>query len=298
MSQERPYCQIAKGEISAQHCFQMQGQEGCFGCAALTRKCEGCKARIVDVPAVGLCSYCLTKELKKAVEARKPSLTDGSRKVKCQILKREIGVEMCLAIQGQEGCRNCKVWSRLCEKCKSRPSRFWQYGLCLICTVEEFAEGWQPVDISEEQTKKERRDEKQVQVPEQKRDEHMNPTLRKRTEQKPVPKQEVIKKEIPAPLPWRHLPVLKKPKMVAELCVRCLKRPVAIYKRKLCNSCAVAFYTNRKKRRMRSSVTLTIRQVKEFRENFAKESGVFMILCDVLEKLRKLERVEKILHPT
>ena len=41
-----PYCQIAKSRISAQTCAETQGQDGCFGCAAETRKCEYCKEKI------------------------------------------------------------------------------------------------------------------------------------------------------------------------------------------------------------------------------------------------------------
>lgn len=139
---DKPYCQIVGREISAESCFQQQGHEGCFGCAAVTRRCEKCHDFFVDVPAVGLCSHCLRIELDVETSLGKPHFDVGFQ-VHCQIAGRSIDVEMCLATQGQEACHECKATSRMCEKCGQRPSRFPQYGLCLICSVAEYGEGWE-----------------------------------------------------------------------------------------------------------------------------------------------------------
>lgn len=136
-----PFCQLVGRDIPATQCLEMQGQEGCFGCAAPTRLCEDCKAVPVDVPAVGLCSKCLVLQLRRE-EIDKFFEKPPESLVQCQIIKGEIRVEMCLATQDQEGCKNCPAPSRLCEKCKERPCRIPQYGLCLHCSVEEFGEGW------------------------------------------------------------------------------------------------------------------------------------------------------------
>ena len=147
---ETPYCQIAGREITSTNCLETQGQDGCFGCAAATRLCEICKKDLVAVPAVGMCSTCLTRQLVSEEQARKPTF-EPSTQVHCQVMKARILVDMCFATQGQKACRNCTVPSRLCEDCQERPSRFPQYGLCLICSVKEFGEGWEPIAVSQEE---------------------------------------------------------------------------------------------------------------------------------------------------
>lgn len=97
------YCQIFKKNISAEKCAGIQGQDGCFGCAASSRLCISCATRLVKVPAVGLCSQCLALQLAQEIK-------DGQ-----------------------------VFYDRpLCEKCKDRPVRFQEYGLCLACSVAEF----------------------------------------------------------------------------------------------------------------------------------------------------------------
>ncbi len=139
----KTFCQIVGQEITATICLETQGQEGCFGCAAPTRLCELCHKRPVDVPAVGMCSRCLTGQLKLDEKVVKPVFKPMTR-VDCQIFKREINSQVCLASQGQGGCRNCAAKTRLCENCRIRPVRFKQYGLCLTCSVDEYAHGWTP----------------------------------------------------------------------------------------------------------------------------------------------------------
>lgn len=99
------YCQTLKRNIAGQSCREIQGQDGCFGCAAPSRLCVACKQSLVKVPAVGLCSQCLTLQLAQEIKEDQPALN-----------------------------------SRLCEKCEERPVRFPQYDLCLACSVAEFGE--------------------------------------------------------------------------------------------------------------------------------------------------------------
>lgn len=141
------YCQIASQDIAIRTCLLHQGQDGCFGCASPARLCEDCHQQVVDVPAVGMCSECLTIALKKELTVKKTHL-DPDTRVDCQLYGKKIKVDMCAASQGQEGCRDCQAPSRLCETCHDRPVRFHQYGLCLSCSVDEFGEDWQPIDIS------------------------------------------------------------------------------------------------------------------------------------------------------
>lgn len=137
----KTFCQILGRDITAPSCLEMQGHEGCFGCAAPTRLCELCSKRTVDVPAVGMCSRCLIGQLQQEVAPRKPKTGELTR-VSCQLLKRQISGQMCLATQGQEGCRNCPAPTRICENCERHPIRFKEYGLCLACSVEEYGNGW------------------------------------------------------------------------------------------------------------------------------------------------------------
>jgi len=145
-SESSPFCQIAGSDISVRACLETQGQPKCFGCAATTRLCEECKQEVVAVPAVGLGSICLTTQLERDHE-EKPECPTGIQ-VNCQLLKKKIRAEMCVATQGQAGCKGCAVPSRLCEKCHISPCRFPQYGFCLTCTVAEYGDGWEPIDLS------------------------------------------------------------------------------------------------------------------------------------------------------
>lgn len=142
----RPYCQIANQKISPEQCLEMQGQEGCFGCAAPTKLCEYCLQAFVNVPAVGLCSNCLNSQLAEEERFKHllgaPTITEETKRVWCQISKRDIAPEMCAATQGQTDCFNCTAPSRVCEKCKVNSVRFPQYGLCVHCSVEEYGDGW------------------------------------------------------------------------------------------------------------------------------------------------------------
>lgn len=145
----RVFCQIGGRDIGQTNCLQTQGQEGCFGCAAETRLCEQCHKAVVAVPAVGLCDRCLEQELKHEAGAAKPEFAPSMR-VTCQIVQQEIAARMCVATQGQEGCKDCTAPTRLCERCHDHPQRFAQYGLCLACTVAEHGDGWEPHDAAED----------------------------------------------------------------------------------------------------------------------------------------------------
>ena len=120
-----PYCQIAKSRISAQTCAETQGQDGCFGCAAETRKCEYCKEVRVDVSAVGLCNVCIKLLIESEVE-QKP---------------REDSLPEKLA----------------CIKCHINPIRFKEYKMCLKCSVEEYG-----LDISMKGLKNTPKDKEQA----------------------------------------------------------------------------------------------------------------------------------------
>lgn len=144
--EESPFCQLVNRDISGAQCLDMQGEPGCFGCASTSRLCESCSLRRVDVPAVGLCGPCIISELEKEKGLPIPTAADKGS-VNCQITKREIRIAMCLATQGDEGCQGCSVSSRICEKCKERPSRFPRYGLCLKCSIEDYGDGWDPASV-------------------------------------------------------------------------------------------------------------------------------------------------------
>ena len=105
-----PFCQMIGKDISVQSCLEAQGQEGCFGCAANTRLCESCGERLVDVPGLGKCSHCLTFELNEETQGLS---VQAVGQVDCQIHKKSIRVEMCLASQGQDGCFKCGAKTRL-----------------------------------------------------------------------------------------------------------------------------------------------------------------------------------------
>jgi hypothetical protein len=104
----RPFCQIAKQEISAAQCLQIQGQKSCFGCASPCRLCEKCKQFPVNIPAVGLCSECAVNELK--TEQRQRPLPAGA--------------------------------TNACKSCKKKRCRFPAYGLCLKCSISRYGGGW------------------------------------------------------------------------------------------------------------------------------------------------------------
>lgn len=104
----RPFCQIAKQEISATHCLQIQGQKNCFGCGSPCRLCEKCQQFPVNIPAVGLCSGCAVKEL-ETEERQNP-------------LPRKA--------------------TNACKSCKKKRCRFPEYGLCLKCSISKYGDGW------------------------------------------------------------------------------------------------------------------------------------------------------------
>lgn len=144
---ERTFCQIAGKDISEETCSSTQGQDGCFGCASPYRMCEACHDRLVDVPAVGMCSMCLILAL-NGEELSEPIRYPSRLKVRCQVHgNRAIQAPMCKATQGQEGCRNCSAVTRLCERCQKSAIRIVRYGMCLKCSVDEYGDGWNPHDI-------------------------------------------------------------------------------------------------------------------------------------------------------
>lgn len=133
------FCQISGRDISPESCSQTQGQEGCFGCAAHTRRCESCQMNFIAVAATGTCSQCTAAEIEREKNIKIPV---PSPKVDCQMMKRSISGSMCRSVQGQEGCRGCAAQSRICEVCETRPVRFPQYGMCFTCSVKELGDGW------------------------------------------------------------------------------------------------------------------------------------------------------------
>lgn len=135
------YCQISGRDISPESCRETQGQKGCFGCAAHTRRCESCMINYVAVAATGTCSECTRAEIEREQDIK---VKAPPAKVQCQAMKRMIAGSMCRASQGQESCRGCAAESRLCENCGERPVRFAQYGTCFTCSVKEFGDDWQP----------------------------------------------------------------------------------------------------------------------------------------------------------
>lgn len=163
-SSARTFCQIARQEITAPICLETQGQEGCFGCAAPTRLCELCHKRLVDVPAVGMCSHCLAGQLILEKKLAKPVFKPLTR-VECQIFKREISAQVCVVSQGQELCRNCPAPTRLCETCHIRPIHFRQYGQCLTCAVDEYAHDWTPATETDEPEEEEAEGDKTAKPP-------------------------------------------------------------------------------------------------------------------------------------
>ena len=144
--EENPFCQISGREISLAQCIATQGGLECFGCAASTRLCEQCNLRHAEISAVGMCEQCAATELARE-KLTKPYFPVVGEMVQCQIVKRNIGVAMCMATQGAEGCQGCPVPSRLCEKCRERPSRFPAYGFCFKCSIEEYAPDWDPSQV-------------------------------------------------------------------------------------------------------------------------------------------------------
>lgn len=134
------FCQISGRDISPESCSQTQGQEGCFGCAAYTRRCESCLTNFVAVAATGTCSSCTATEFKREADLQ---LLPIPKTVTCQMIKRQISGSMCQSLQGQDGCRGCTAVSRACEHCGTRPVRFPQYGMCFTCSVKELGDDWQ-----------------------------------------------------------------------------------------------------------------------------------------------------------
>jgi hypothetical protein len=144
---EDPFCQIVGKNINFARCDESQGQDGCFGCAALTRLCENCQTNRVDIPAVGLCSLCAVNLLKEEKGRGKPEFKNKITISQCRLKKGKISSVMCFAAQGQDECKDCQSSYRLCEKCKDSICRFPQYGLCLRCSILEYGQGWDPKTV-------------------------------------------------------------------------------------------------------------------------------------------------------
>ncbi len=145
------FCQIVGHDIKAQTCLSTQGQERCFGCASLYRLCEMCKHRPVSVSMTGLCDDCLHIRLSQEKTPVPP--LQKSTMVTCQVLSRTTSVAVCVATQGQSGCRGCSEPARLCEFCKQRTAQLARLGLCLSCAVQEFAPEWKWLGPSDENHK-------------------------------------------------------------------------------------------------------------------------------------------------
>lgn len=68
MSSEKPvYCRLLGGSIPASLCSQEQGQRGCKGCDAPSRRCEACGTRTSAHPKFGLCDPCLQAAVSKGL---------------------------------------------------------------------------------------------------------------------------------------------------------------------------------------------------------------------------------------
>lgn len=129
------YCQIEGRDITGTLCEGIQGQEGCIGCGASSRRCEKCEDSAVEVPMAGMCRSCLAIERIEALEVS-PKIPE---RVTCQIMKRSISSAMCDSMQGQEECHGCPAPTRKCTVCGNRPPHTAKFGLCLECVIEEFA---------------------------------------------------------------------------------------------------------------------------------------------------------------
>lgn len=280
---DSPYCQIADKRITAKQCRDMQGQEGCFGCAASTRLCESCKKEAAAVAAVGLGNNCLAKQLAEERKIGKPTFPSGTQ-TSCQMAHKSIGVAMCLATQGQEGCRGCPAPSRLCEKCKKRPSRFRQYGLCLSCSVKEFEENPEPAgddndELAEEPTHK-AVPKAAISIPKNELVTKNLPKARKMVIIAEKASAFFLARQLDISYPVARIIIscleeegvigpaqgtkprkvllhgkdliLKRKKAVFELtdttCLQCRKRPVWVKKWSLCTRCANTFYKRERQR--------------------------------------------------
>lgn len=133
--QSHVYCQMTGRDISTALCESTQGEDGCLGCGAPTRRCEKCDIKMVAVPIAGLCLTCLAIERAEALDAEREIPT----RVQCQIMKRPISAAMCGSMQGQDGCHGCSAPTRKCGVCNERPPHSAKYGLCIECIVAEFA---------------------------------------------------------------------------------------------------------------------------------------------------------------
>ncbi len=74
MRNGKVYCQILTGAIPVELCNEEQGQAGCKGCDALSRKCEKCKKTSCEDRATGLCGGCTevtTGKLQKCNRCKK-----------------------------------------------------------------------------------------------------------------------------------------------------------------------------------------------------------------------------------
>lgn len=140
------FCFLAKKNISARHCLSIQSPRQCFGCASPFRLCHACRAQPVAFPEVDYCPWCLPKELDREKNQTIPEFPVHT-KVSCLLVKKKISVATCRKIQSQ-ACGVCPAPTRICLKCKKKPIRYLDYGLCLACTVENFKPDWQsPVSL-------------------------------------------------------------------------------------------------------------------------------------------------------
>lgn len=206
--ENRVFCQIATKDITWRNCLRTQGSKECFGCAAPSRRCELCWHNTVDVPAVGMCSSCLTKELEEEQEVGKTN-----KRVRCALAKTSISLLTCGNMQDNKNCKGCKESSRACEKCRKNTVRFLRYGLCLSCAVSEFGEGWKPPEKEKSDKIEEKLAAKDTQI-----------AMRPVEPSKPAENQDTKK----------------------QLCLGCGNNPVKIEKWRLCNTCVSKFRSKRR----------------------------------------------------
>lgn len=65
------HCQLAESEIPKSVCLEEQGDEGCRGCRASTRKCVKCgSSKGIADPKVGLCATCHGRALRSVTDLK------------------------------------------------------------------------------------------------------------------------------------------------------------------------------------------------------------------------------------
>lgn len=139
------FCQILGRDLPPETCRELQASHdpsACFGCGAFSRLCMVCRTYKPVSPELGLCTACLGDELRREKTIHRRSFARTAGPTFCQIVKKDITAEMCLATQGQEGCRLCPSPVRFCERCRRRRVFFAPYGLCLRCAVQKYEPTW------------------------------------------------------------------------------------------------------------------------------------------------------------